>query len=163
VNKHPDRQGIATAGLPETTPYASQALRETGIDPDRLSVARLGVIYRFSATPYWLFRLVFGLCLWGLQFFILRQFPHTAPSIVAAMQLFTGLIILMVACETLVTATERLAARYHWNHYTAGTLAEILSTTPELVVIAFIIPVSPVTAFVICLMTIYNNSLVFSL
>jgi uncharacterized membrane protein len=163
MNKHPTRHGIATAGLPETTPYAEQALRDTGIDPDRLSVAKLGVIYRFSTTPYWLFRLVFGLCLWGSQFFILRQFPQTSPAIVAGMQLVTGLIILMVACEILVTATERLAARYQWNHYTAGTLAEILSTTPELVVIAFIIPVSPVTAFVICLMTIYNNSLVFSL
>ena len=42
-------------------------------------------------------------------------------------------------------------------------MAEILSTTPELVVIAFIIPVSPLTAFVIAFVTIYNNALVFSL
>ncbi|MBT6042639.1 MAG: hypothetical protein HOH14_04000 [Gammaproteobacteria bacterium] len=51
----------------------------------------------------------------------------------------------------------------HWNHYVAGTVAEILSTIPELVVIAFVIPVSPVVAFIITLVTIYNNALVFSL
>ena len=79
------------------------------------------------------------------------------------MKLVTGLIILVAACELLVSATEKLAARFHWNHYTAGTLAEILSTIPELVVIAFIIPVSPTTAFVISVITIYNNALVFSL
>ena len=45
----------------------------------------------------------------------------------------------------------------------AGTAAEILATLPELVVIGFLIPVSPMTAFVIALMTIYNNALVFSI
>jgi len=34
---------------------------------------------------------------------------------------------------------------------------------PELVVIAFVVPISPLTAFVIALITIYNNALVFSL
>ena len=62
-----------------------------------------------------------------------------------------------------MTANERLAARLDWNHYVAGTCAEILSTLPELVVIGFLIPVSPLTAFVIALVTIYNNALVFSI
>lgn len=77
--------------------------------------------------------------------------------------LVVGLIILQAACEVLVIAAERLAERYKWNHYIAGTLAEILATIPELVVIGFLIPVSPATAFVICIVTIYNNALVFSL
>ncbi|MGB5603258.1 MAG: hypothetical protein WBO14_12565, partial [Gammaproteobacteria bacterium] len=47
--------------------------------------------------------------------------------------------------------SERLVARLHWNHYVGGTVAEILSTLPELVVIAFVVPVSPPTAFVIAL------------
>lgn len=51
----------------------------------------------------------------------------------------------------------------HYNHYTAGTVAEILSTIPELVFIAFIIPLGPLTAFVIAPIAIYNNALVFSL
>jgi len=81
----------------------------------------------------------------------------------ASLSLIIGLIILQVACEALLKTTEKIAARLHWNHYVAGTVAEILSTIPELVVIAFIIPVSPVVAFIITLITIYNNALVFSL
>lgn len=72
------------------------------------------------------------------------------------------LVTLMAACEILVCATERLAARCEWNQYIAGTLAEILSTTPELVVIAFLVPVSPIMTFTISVVTIYNNALVFS-
>ena len=40
-----------------------------------------------------------------------------------------GLVILQGACGALVTASERLAARLEWDHYVAGTLAEILSNT----------------------------------
>ena len=91
-------------------------------------------------------------------------FEHGMPLYLEAIfSLILGLIILQAACEVLVIGTERLAARYKWNHYIAGTLAEILSTTPGLVVIAFLIPVSPETAFIIGVITIYNNALVFSL
>lgn len=162
-SSHNRKVDIATAGLPGTQPSVDDVLRETGIDPDRLSVVQFGLKPHLSAVPPWLWRLGFGLILWVLSLSI-DQFPWQPPVfLVAGVQLLTGLIILMAACEVLVTATERLAARFHWNHYTAGTLAEILSTTPELVVIAFIIPVSPETAFVISVITIYNNALVFSL
>jgi len=154
---------VATAGLPETAPYVDEALRESGIDPDRLSIVKLGTVHRFPSAPPWLVRLAIGFALSGAQFFVVAAFPATPLLLIALLQLVAGLVVLMAACEILVTATERLAARLHWNHYTAGTLAEILSTTPELVVIAFIIPVSPLTAFVIALITIYNNALVFSL
>jgi hypothetical protein len=63
----------------------------------------------------------------------------------------------------LVTATERLAAAMRWDHYVAGTVAEILATLPEFAVIAFLVPVSPLTAFVTALITIYNNAVVFSI
>ncbi len=75
----------------------------------------------------------------------------------------SGLVILQVACQVLVTATERFAARMGWSHYLAGTVAEILATLPECVVIAFVIPISPLTAFVLAMVTIYNNALVFSI
>ena len=154
---------IATAGLPETAPVVDEALRKTGIDPDRLSIIKLGTIHRFPSAPPWFARLLIGLFLSGSQVIVVRTFEEIPLVLLAGLQLLAGLVLLMAACEILVTATERLAARLHWNHYTAGTLSEILSTTPELVVIAFIIPVSPVTAFVVCLITIYNNALVFSL
>lgn len=81
----------------------------------------------------------------------------------ALLSLVVGLLILQAACDALLTATERLAARQVWDHYVAGTVSEIVSTVPELVVIAFVVPVSPVAAMVIALVTIYNNALVFSL
>jgi hypothetical protein len=163
VTKHRKKSHIATAGLPETKPHVDEALRETGIDPDRLSVFQLGLRSHLSAVPPWLWRLTFGLTLWVLSLLANQILSQSPVFLQAGMNLVTGLIILIAACEVLVSATERLAARFHWNHYTAGTLAEILSTMPELVVIAFIIPVSPTTAFVISVITIYNNALVFSL
>jgi len=102
---------------------------------------------------------VLWLMLYGLQ---IAGFA-LAGWLAAGLSLFVGLIILQGACEALVTASVRLAARLQWNHYVGGTVAEILSTLPELVVIAFVVPVSPLTAFVIALITIYNNALVFSL
>ena len=56
-----------------------------------------------------------------------------------------------------------MAARLRWNHYVAGTLSEILATLPELVMIGFVVTVSPEAAFLIAVITIYNNSLVFSI
>ncbi|MDX2479855.1 MAG: hypothetical protein QNK24_05915 [Desulfuromusa sp.] len=163
AKKHRKRSHIATAGLPDTEPHVDEALRKTGIDPDRLSVVQLGPTSHFSAVPPYLWRLIFGLTLWVLSLLINQFLLQPSLFFLAGMKLLTGLIILIAACEILVSATEKLAARFHWNHYTAGTLAEILSTTPELVVIAFIIPVSPTTAFVISVISIYNNALVFSL
>ncbi len=81
----------------------------------------------------------------------------------AVLSLVVGLIILQVACQVLVTATERFASRMGWSHYVAGTVAEILATLPECVVIAFLVPISPLTAFVLSMVTIYNNALVFSI
>ena len=81
----------------------------------------------------------------------------------AAAALVIGVLVLQAACDAFLTATVRLAARLRWDHYVAGTVSEILSTLPELVVIAFVVPVSPQAAFVIAVITIYNNALVFSL
>jgi hypothetical protein len=84
------------------------------------------------------------------------------PVVKAVASLVIGVLVLKSACDALITATERFAARHVWHHYVAGTVAEILSTLPELVVICFVIPVSPLAAMVIALVTIYNNALVFS-
>ncbi|MEH6609027.1 MAG: hypothetical protein V7696_06630 [Halioglobus sp.] len=158
-----DSNEIATAGLPDAAPVVEETLRRRGIDPDRLSVLQLGTRYRFRAAPPWFQRLLIGFALLALHRYFLSTASGPGLTVLAGMQLVSGLIILMAACEVLVNATERLAERLQWNHYTAGTVAEILSTIPELVVIAFIIPISPSMAFVVALITIYNNALVFSL
>jgi len=154
---------VATAGLASTSGAVDTELRRSGIDPERLSVVQLGRRSHLTGVPSWLWRLLFGLALLVLALFLEGILSEQPAFLQAAIKLLVGLLILVAACEILVSATERLAARFQWNHYIAGTLAEILSATPELVVIAFVIPVSPITAFTISVVTIYNNALVFSL
>jgi len=161
-SKHNKNSDVAAAGLPSGD-NADAQLRRTGINPERLSVVKLGRRSHLTGVPSWLWRLGSGLLLWSLALLFHSPLAQLSPYLQAAIKLVIGLIILIAACEILVSATERLAARFQWNHYIAGTLAEILSTTPELVVIAFVIPVSPITAFTISVVTIYNNALVFSL
>ncbi len=156
--------GASKAGLPDAPVLADETLRDAGIDPDRLSITYLGEPeseVRAVAAP-WATRLVLGFILWTAMY-LLKQTDVVLPGWAhASTALIIGLIILQGTCGALITASERLAARLEWDHYVAGTVAEILSTLPELVVIAFLIPISPLTAFVVALVTIYNNALVFS-
>lgn len=153
------------AGLPGAKPEAHSNLVEAGIDPNRLSILHLGRppnLLKYD-TPHWARRMVVGYLLW-LTMFLLDLFGVTLPVYVDAISsLLVGLIVIQVACQVLVSTTERFAVRIGWTHYVTGTVAEILSTLPELVVIAFLVPVSPLTAFVVVMVTIYNNALVFSI
>jgi hypothetical protein len=155
----------AAAGLPGAPAHADRRLRLAGIDPDRLAILHLGLPGQLLhyAYPPWIRRMALGFGLWlvlvGLEYLGILD----TGWITALLTLATGLIILQAACDALITATERLAALKRWAHYIAGTVTEILSTIPELVAIAFVVPISPATAFVMALITIYNNALVFSL
>jgi Ca2+/Na+ antiporter len=104
-----------------------------------------------------------GYMLWIALFLLDLSSIELPHSLDAIFSLVVGLLIIQVACQILVTATERFAARMEWTHYVAGTASEILSTLPECVVIAFLVPVSPLTAFIVAMITIYNNALVFSI
>lgn len=164
-NKTTPENHIAQAGLPGASPKVEEPLIEAGIDPDRLSIFKVGQ-KTYSTASYlspWAKRLLLGLVLWLISELLHATNILPESFLHAILSLIIGLIVLQVACESLLKATEKIAARLHWNHYVAGTVAEILSTIPELVVIAFVIPVSPVIAFIITLVTIYNNALVFSL
>lgn len=156
--------GLAGAGLPDAPADADDALRDAGIDPDRLGISYFGRPYTRTRAvhPGWASRLLIGFVLW-LAAYLLGVIGIAIPGwLGAVIALAVGLLLIQVACSALIIASERLAARLKWDHYIAGTVAEILSTLPELVVIGFLIPVSPVSAFVIALITIYNNALVFS-
>ena len=160
-----DPRPEVAAGLPGATAEAHGHLHRAGIDPDRLSILHLGRpphLLKYE-TPRWVGRMVVGYLLW-LLLFLLDHFGVVLPVYLdALLSLVVGLVIIQVACQVLVSATERFAARMRWTHYVAGTVAEILSTLPEFVVIAFVVSVSPLTAFVIAMITIYNNALVFSI
>ena len=156
--------GIAAAGLPDAPIVADETLRDAGIDPDRLGISYFGRpdVADRAIRPGWALRLTIGFVLW-LAAYALAAMEVTLPRwLEASIALTVGLLIIQVACGALVVASERLAARLGWDHYVAGTATEILATLPELVVIGFLIPVSPVAAFVVALITIYNNALVFS-
>jgi len=155
----------AAAGLPGAPARAERRLRRAGIDPDRLSILYLGVPRGAWRPPYppWARRLALGLLLWGILFGLERAGVALPSWASAAGALVTGLILLQAACAAFVAGSERLAARLDWDHYVAGTAAEILSTLPEFVAIGFVVAVSPVSAFTLALITIYLNTLVFSL
>jgi hypothetical protein len=157
------KSSVAGAGLPGTSPHLDEKLRSIGVEPERLSVLKFGRRAPAARLPGWLWRMFLGLALWLASLLARRGDYGAAEALAAPAALLIGLLILQAACEALVSATERLAARFRWNHYVAGTLAEIISTTPELVVILFLIPVSPTAAVIITTITIYNNALVFSL
>ena len=148
----------AEAGLPGAPAHAEAVLRRAGIDPDRLSIQQLGRRPSPARAPA--LRLAVGIALWLGLLIVGPGVPQWVGAFVA---LIAGLLIIQVACDALVTATERLAALLRWDHYIAGTAAEILATLPEFAVIAFLVPVSPLTAFVTALITIYNNAVVFSI
>lgn len=155
----------AAAGLLGSPKGADEALLRSGLDPHRLSAFRLGrppeMLWR--GRPPWFRRLTVGALLWVATALAVSADLGIPLIVELAGSLLIGLIILQAACDALITATERLAARNRWDHYLAGTLAEIFSTLPEFVVIGFVIPVSPVAALIVALATIYNNALVFSL
>lgn len=160
----PVRPEVA-AGLPGAPSALHKYLRKTGIDPDRLSILHLGrpAYLGQSNTPSWAVRMAVGYLLW-IVLFLLDLYSIALPDYLKAIfSLVVGLLIIQVACQVLVIATERFAARMAWTHYVAGTASEILSTLPECVVIAFLVPVSPLTAFIVAMITIYNNALVFSI
>ncbi len=149
-------------GVP-TTP-ADRRLSGLGVDPSRVAIHRLGWPRRllWHGYPPWVRKMILGLGLWA-AIVPVEALGWELPALArTASSLIIGLLILTSACDALVTAAERLAARQTWDHYVAGTLAEMLSTLPELVVICFVIPVSPLAAMVIALVTIYNNAFVFS-
>jgi hypothetical protein len=161
----PGRETIADrasahAGLPGAPAHAEGVLRGAGIDPDRLSIQRLGRGPVRAVAPAWAARLAGGCLLWAGLLALGDRLP--AP-VAAGANLVAGLLVLQAACDAFVTATERLAARRRWDHYVAGTVAEILATLPEFTVIAFLVTVSPLTAFVTALITIYVNAMVFSI
>ena len=82
--------------------------------------------------------------------------------LIAVLQLVTGITIIQGACEAFVQGVERLGARLRWEGFISGTVGSLVATLPEFVVIAFLVRVEPLAAFVTTVVTIYNNALAFS-
>ena len=144
---------------------AHEVLEEAGFDTDRLAVSTMGTALKGlqsdQVAPEFK-RAGFAAIVWLLlQAFKVSDISLN-PWISAFIDLSIGLVIIQVACQSIIAGTERLAARFNWDHYVAATWSEILSTLPEIVVVAFLVTVNPYLAFVTVMLTIYNNALVFS-
>jgi Ca2+/Na+ antiporter len=148
----------------ETGASHESRLTREGIDPKRVAIHRLGWPRHllWHGYPPWTRPMIVGLVLWA-AFMLLELLNVALPAVARSVSsLLIGLLILSTACDALITGAERIAARKRWDHYVAATLAEMLSTLPELVAISFVVFVSPEAALAIALVTIYNNAFVFS-
>jgi Ca2+/Na+ antiporter len=120
------------------------------------------------ALQTWQIVMIAGFLIWAaltaahLAHAIPEELSLTALIVLGALQLLAGLAIIQGACEALILAVERLGARYRWDSFIAGTVGEIVSTLPEFVVIIFLVRVDAFAAFLIAVVTIYNNALIFS-
>lgn len=110
--------------------------------------------------------MVLGLLLWVVLKVNEAQVwlePAGYQTLFAILDLVVGLTILQGACEAFIQGVERLGARFHWEGFIAGTIGSMVATLPEFVVIAFLVQVEPLAAFVTAVITIYNNALAFSI
>ncbi len=155
----------ALAGLTKSPREVNDKLRHAGLDPERLSVYLLGIPRELLkyAYPLWARRMLVGYTLCGFALVLEFMELPIPGEFTSTLSLLAGLVVIQTACQSLVDAAESLAARLRWDHYIAGTVSEILSTLPEVVVIGFVIVVSPSAALLLAIITIYNNTLVFSL
>lgn len=145
--------------------------RRAGIAPELtpsrvwVSTALRAVEARSRDFQTWQWLMLIGGVFWiGMR--VNEHFVYVDPALwvksFAVGQLVTGLLIIQGACEAFLHAVERLGARLRWDGFISGTVGSALSTLPEFVVIAFLVLVQPMVAFVTATVTIFNNALAFS-
>ncbi len=111
----------------------------------------------------WQLVMVGGFTLYALLALNERLEVLALPELtIAGLQLLCGLAVIQGACEAFLLAVERTGARLKWDGFVSGTAGSLVATLPEFVVIAFLVAVEPLAAFVTAAVTIYNNALAFS-
>ena len=114
----------------------------------------------------WQIAMGFGFLLWVLLFVgEMQGWIHEDESslTIALVQLLAGITIIQGACEAFIQGVERLGARFRWEGFISGTVGSVVATLPEFVVIAFLVQVQLLAAFITTVITIYNNALSFSI
>lgn len=131
-----------------------------------VSTAIRAIEARYRGLTTWQLLMGAGLWMWVLLLFNNRLLiiPEEGRDLPFALyRLVVGLLIVQGACEAFVQGVERLGARLKWDGFISGTVGSLLSTLPEFVVIAFLVQIDPLAAFVTAAVTIFNNALVFSI
>ncbi|MCK6600575.1 MAG: hypothetical protein L6Q77_02005 [Bacteroidetes bacterium] len=147
-----DRKKGIRPVLPESQIWISTALRAVEAQAKGIKV--------------WQLLTGIGILLWAGSL-VNHWYPVVNPAdhelAYAVWMLLAGLLTLQGSCEGFLIGVERLGARYKWDGFISGTVGSLLSTIPEFVVIAFLVLIDPVAAYVTAMVTIFNNALAFSI
>lgn len=115
-----------------------------------------------SGSTWWKWGLPVGFAL-VITAMILEYIGLHAPVLMGFLLALGGLVTIAGSCEVLILAVVGMAGRLKWNEYVAGTIASLASNVPELVMIAFVVIADVRIAFVVSLLTLHINALVFSI
>lgn len=85
------------------------------------------------------------------------------PVLRNALLAFGGLLTIAGSCEVMIRAAVGLAGKLRWNEYVAGVIAGLASNLPEIAMLAFVVAADVRIAFVVTLLTLHINALVFSI
>ena len=108
--------------------------------------------------PVWGWVLVAGIVLAaGLHFL------HLPGALGAGLEVVAGLMLIGGSCEALIYSVEGMSKLLGWNKFVGGTIAAVVSNVPEIALLGFFVVDDPTMAFVIGMMSVYTNSMVFAL
>lgn len=84
------------------------------------------------------------------------------PIVVNALLAVGGLVTIAGSCEVMIRAADGIGEKLRWNEYVAGVVAGLASNLPEIVMLGFVVAADVRVAFVVTLLTLHINALVFS-
>jgi len=108
--------------------------------------------------PIWGWLIVAGFAIAGLVAIV-----HIHGTTGAAIETAGGLALIAGSCEALILSVEGMSARLGWNKFVGGTIAAVVSNVPEISLLGFFVAKDPTMAFIIGMMSVYTNSMVFAL
>lgn len=108
--------------------------------------------------PVWGWVLVAGFALAAILHFV-----HVEGVPGALLEVLAGLMLIGGSCEALIYSVEGMSHLFGWNKFVGGTIAAVVSNIPEIALLGFFVVDDPTMAFVIGLMSVYTNSMVFAL
>src|SRR3954447_5732760 len=108
--------------------------------------------------PVWAWLVIAGFAIAGLVAVV-----HIHGTMGAVVETTGGLALIAGSCEALILSVEGMSARLGWNKFVGGTIAAVVSNVPEISLLGFFVAKDPTMAFIIGMMSVYTNSMVFAL
>jgi Ca2+/Na+ antiporter len=108
--------------------------------------------------PMWGWVLIAGIAMAGVL-----QLVRIEGGVGAALEVIAGLLLIGGSCEALIYSVEGMSKLLGWNKFVGGTIAAVVSNVPEIALLGFFVIDDPTMAFMIGMMSVYTNSMVFAL